>query len=88
MVLPCDMLLLAGQCVMNESMLTGESAPVLKTSLPLNTPPDARSAQETTGTCTHSLTTLTLTRTLTHTLNHCSQSHVRGFYSLTLKATR
>ncbi|GJP34697.1 hypothetical protein CLOM_g19107 [Closterium sp. NIES-68] len=36
MVLPCDLVLLAGQCVLNESMLTGESAPVLKTALPLD----------------------------------------------------
>ena len=28
--LPCDMVLLTGKCVANESILTGESVPVIK----------------------------------------------------------
>ncbi|NXL51464.1 AT134 ATPase, partial [Podilymbus podiceps] len=33
-LLPCDAILISGQCVVNESMLTGESIPVTKTHLP------------------------------------------------------
>jgi magnesium-transporting ATPase (P-type) len=32
--LACDMILLQGECVVNESSLTGESVPVIKTSIP------------------------------------------------------
>ncbi|XP_020566425.1 probable cation-transporting ATPase 13A3 isoform X3 [Oryzias latipes] len=34
MMMPCDAILFHGNCVVNESMLTGESIPVTKTSLP------------------------------------------------------
>ncbi|XP_053516146.1 polyamine-transporting ATPase 13A2 isoform X8 [Artibeus jamaicensis] len=33
-LMPCDAVLVAGECMVNESALTGESVPVLKTALP------------------------------------------------------
>jgi cation-transporting ATPase 13A3/4/5 len=34
--MPCDLILLTGSCIVNESMLTGESIPVIKNALPFS----------------------------------------------------
>ncbi len=41
-LLVCDMVLLSGECVVNESSLTGESVPVIKSALPATEPSGIR----------------------------------------------
>jgi manganese-transporting P-type ATPase len=50
-VVPCDMILLRGTCVVNESLLTGESVPQLKEGLDLATPVDQRLDMKETHSC-------------------------------------
>ncbi|XP_049825460.1 polyamine-transporting ATPase 13A3-like [Aethina tumida] len=77
-ILPCDAVLLTGQCIVNESVLTGESVPVTKTAL--------HSSEEEYSIVTHKRHTLFSGTTLLQTRNYGGDNVVArvvrtGFYT-------
>lgn len=64
LTMPCDAILLKGQCIVNECMLTGESIPVVKNALPANDADSVYNADKHKAYTLFSGTTVMQTRTM------------------------